>query len=120
MLSDARRWSQQLERIDALSRKLSRSRDVHSVAEAVASEIASVIDWHGLRFFVVGRDEQSLEAIVLRSTVPHYARETPDLLKIEIGKGLAGHVAASRVGEIVTDVRAGPARGKDPGHRRRG
>ena len=95
MLSDARRWSQQLERIDALSRQLSRSRDVHSVAEAVASQIASVIDWHGLRFFVV-RDEQTLEAIVLRSTVPHYARETPELLRIQVGKGLAGHVAASR------------------------
>ena len=110
MLSDARRWSQQLERIDALSRKLSRSRDVHSVAEAVASEIASVIDWHGLRFFVVGKDEQTLEAVVLRSTVPHYAGETPEKLRIQIGKGLAGAVAATRVGEIVPDVR-GDARG---------
>lgn len=50
LLSDARRWSQQLERIDALSRQLSRSRDVHSVAEAVANQVSSVIDWHGLRF----------------------------------------------------------------------
>ena len=52
-LSDAHRWSQQLERIDALSRRLNRSRDVAAVADAVASEIATVIDWHGLRFFVV-------------------------------------------------------------------
>ena len=115
MLSDARRWSQQLERIDALSRKLSRSRDVHSVAEAVASEIASVIDWHGLRFFVVAKDEQTLEAVVLRSTVPHYAKETPELLRIQVGKGLAGHVAASRVGEIVPDVRQDPRGAKIPG-----
>jgi diguanylate cyclase (GGDEF)-like protein len=115
MLSDARRWSQQLERIDALSRQLSRSRDVHSVAEAVASQIASVIDWHGLRFFVVGKDEQSLEAVVLRSTVPHYANETPEVLRIQIGKGLAGAVAATRVGEIVPDVRQDPRGAKIPG-----
>jgi diguanylate cyclase (GGDEF)-like protein len=114
-LSDARRWSQQLERIDALSRKLSRSRDMLSVAEAVASEIKSVIDWHGLRFFVVGKDEQTLQAVVLRSTVPHYAAETPDKLQIQIGKGLAGHVAASRVGEIVPDVRADMRGAKIPG-----
>ena len=105
LLSDARRWSQQLERIEALSRKLSRSRDVLSVAEAVASEIKSVIDWHGLRFFIVSRDEQTLEPIVLRSTVRHYAHETPQRLRIQIGHGLAGHVAASRVAEIVPDVR---------------
>jgi diguanylate cyclase (GGDEF)-like protein/excisionase family DNA binding protein len=115
LLSDARRWSQQLERIEALSRKLSRSRDVLSVAEAVASEIASVIDWHGLRFFIVERDEQTLQAVVLRSTVPHYASETPEQLRIPIGHGLAGHVAASRVAEIVSDVRADSRGAKIPG-----
>src|SRR4029079_8951582 len=54
-VSEARRWSQQLERIEALSRRLSRSRDVASVADAGASEIASAIAWHGLRFFVAAR-----------------------------------------------------------------
>jgi len=114
LLSDARRWSQQLERIEALSRKLSRSRDVRSVAEAVASEINSVIDWQGLRFFVVSKDQQTLEAVVLRNTVPHYANETPERLRIQIGRGLAGHVAASRVAEIVPDVRHDPRGAKIP------
>ncbi|MEP7379287.1 MAG: EAL domain-containing protein [Chloroflexota bacterium] len=104
-LSDARRWSQQLERIDALSRRLNRSRDVAAVADAVASEIASVIDWHGLRFFVVERGDM-LRAIALRSTVSHYANETPEMLQIRVGQGLAGSVAATRVAEIVADVRA--------------
>jgi diguanylate cyclase (GGDEF)-like protein len=115
LLSDAHRWSQQLERIDALSRQLSRSRDVLAVAEAVGSEIASVIDWHGLRFFVVTKDQQYLQAVVLRSTVPHYSSATPELLKIQIGRGLAGHVAASRVAEIISDVRADPRGAKIPG-----
>ena len=114
LLSDARRWSQQLERIEALSRRLSRSRDVLSVAEAVASEIASVIDWHGLRFFAMARDGETLKAVVLRSTVSHYANETPDRLRVRIGQGLAGHVAASRVAEIISDVRADPRGSKIP------
>ena len=106
-LSDARRWSQQLERIDALSRRLNRSRDVAAVADAVASEIATVIDWHGLRFFVVEADN-TMRAIALRSTVPHYANETPGMLLIRVGQGLAGSVAATRQAEIVSDVRADP------------
>ena len=115
LLSDARRWSQQLERIDALSRQLSRSRDVLSVAEAVASQVASVIDWHGLRFFVVARDNETLQAVVLRSTVPHYANQRPEDFQLKIGQGLAGHVAASRVAEIISDVRADPRGAKIPG-----
>ena len=114
LLSDARRWSQQLERIEALSRKLSRSRDVRSVAEAVASEINSVIDWQGLRFFIVSKDQLFLEAVVLRNTVAHYANETPERVRIQIGRGLAGHVAASRVAEIVPDVRHDPRGAKIP------
>jgi diguanylate cyclase (GGDEF)-like protein/excisionase family DNA binding protein len=113
--SDARRWSQQLERIDALSRELSRSRDVLSVAEAVAREIASVIDWHALRFFVVEPDHRTLRPVVLRSTSAHYAGETPELLRIPIGHGLAGHVAASRVAELVSDVRADTRGARIPG-----
>ena len=113
-LSDARRWSEQLERIDALSRRLNRSRDVAAVADAVASEIASVIDWHGLRFFVVEADD-TLCAIALRSTVPHYANETPGMLRIRVGQGLAGSAAASRKAEIVADVRADPRGFKIPG-----
>ncbi len=104
--SDAQRWGRQLERIDALSRELSRSRDVLSVAEAVAREIASVIDWQALRFFVVEPDGKTLRPIVLRSTSPHYASERPEQLRIRIGQGLAGHVAASREAELVADVRA--------------
>ncbi len=114
LVSDARRWSEQLERIGALSRELSRSRDVVSVAEAVAREIASVINWHALRFFVVDAD-QMLRPIVLRSTTSHYAGETPDRFRISVGQGLAGHAAASREAEIVPDVRADPRGARIPG-----
>jgi len=63
----------------------------------------------------VARDEQTLKAVVLRSTVAHYADQTPERLRIQIGSGLAGHVAASRVPEIISDVRHDPRGAKIPG-----
>ena len=113
---EARRWSQQLERIEALSRRLSRSRDVASVADAVASEIASVIDWHGLRFFVVGarRPDAARDRAAQHRAALH-PRDGQKLLQVQIGQGLAGHVAASRVAEIVPDVRNDPRGFKIPG-----
>ena len=97
LLAETRRWSEQLERIEALTATLSRSREVGDVADAVAREIDSVIDWHGLRFYVLKEDGQTLEPIKLRSKVSHYAHETPDLVRLSLGKGLGGHIAASGV-----------------------
>lgn len=104
LLRGARRWSEQLERIEALSRKLSRSRATEEVAEAVATEVASVIDWHGLRFYVLAADGETLEPIKLRSRVPHYQHETPELVQLRLGHGLGGHIAQSGVAELIPDA----------------
>jgi diguanylate cyclase (GGDEF)-like protein len=104
LLRGANRWSEQLERIEALSRKLSRSRATDEVAEAVATEIASVIDWHGLRFYVLAADGETLEPIKLRSRVPHYQHETPALVRLSLGHGLGGHIAQSGVAELIPDA----------------
>ena len=115
LLAETRRWSEQLERIEALTATLSRSREVGDVADAVAREIDSVIDWHGLRFYVLKEDGQTLEPIKLRSKVSHYAHETPDLVRLSLGKGLGGHIAASGVPEIINDAARDPRGSWIPG-----
>lgn len=115
LLAETRRWSDQLERIEALSGQLSRSRAVGDVAEAVAREVESVIDWHGLRFYVLEPDGATLEPIVLRSKVAHYAHETPDLVRLRLGQGLAGHIAASGSAEIIRDAARDPRGARIPG-----
>jgi diguanylate cyclase (GGDEF)-like protein/excisionase family DNA binding protein len=115
LLAETRRWSEQLERIEALTAQLSRSRAVSDVAHAVAREIDSVIDWHGLRFYVLEADGQTLEPIKLRSKVEHYAHETPDLVRLRLGKGLGGHIAASGVPEIINDAARDPRASRVPG-----
>ena len=109
------RWSRQLERIEALSRELNRSRAVSAVAEAVASQIESVIDWHGLRFYLLADDGVTLEPIKLAFKVDHYARHTPDLVRLRLGEGLGGHIAATGVAEIVNDAAHDPRTRRIPG-----
>jgi diguanylate cyclase (GGDEF)-like protein/excisionase family DNA binding protein len=115
LLAETQRWSEQLERIEALTAQLSRSRAVGDVADAVAREIDSVIDWHGLRFYVLDADGQTLEPIKLRSKVDHYARETPDLVRLRLGEGLGGHIAASGVAEVINNAALDPRGALIPG-----
>jgi diguanylate cyclase (GGDEF)-like protein/excisionase family DNA binding protein len=115
LLAETRRWSDQLERIEALGRQLNRSRDMRAVAEAVAAQVDTVIDWHGLRFYVLAEDGETLEPIVLRGKVGYYASETPDMVRLRLGLGLGGHIARSRVAEIVPDVLHDPRMHNIPG-----
>jgi diguanylate cyclase (GGDEF)-like protein/excisionase family DNA binding protein len=108
LLSETRRWSEHLEGIEALSRELNRSRAVSEVGQAVAREIDAVIDWDGIRFYVLQPDRVTLEAVTLQARVPYYADETPELVRLRIGEGLGGHIAASRLAEIIPDVLRDP------------
>jgi diguanylate cyclase (GGDEF)-like protein/excisionase family DNA binding protein len=115
LLAETQRWSEQLERIEALTAQLSRSRAVGDVADAVAREIDSVIDWHGLRFYILDADGQTLEPIKLRSKVDHYAHETPELVRLRLGQGLGGHIAASGIAEIINNAASDPRGSRIPG-----
>lgn len=115
LLEETRRWSEQLERIQALGRRLNRSRDVRAVAEAVAREMEEVIDWHGLRFYYLEPGSDILEPIVLRARVAHYAGETPDQVRLRLGLGIGGAIAVSGQGEIIPNVLNDPRMHHVPG-----
>jgi diguanylate cyclase (GGDEF)-like protein/excisionase family DNA binding protein len=115
LLRETVRWSQQLERIESLSRELNRSRAVLAVAEAVASQVESVIDWQGLRFYLLADDGVILEPIKLAYKVDHYAGHTPDLVRLRLGEGLGGHIAAAGVAEIINDAAHDPRTRQIPG-----
>ncbi len=108
LLATSRRWSEHLEGIEALSRQLNRSRDVTGVGETVAEKIGDIIDYDGLRFYVLQADGITLDAIALRARVDYYASETPELVILKLGEGLGGTIAVAGVAEIVPDVLADP------------
>jgi diguanylate cyclase (GGDEF)-like protein/excisionase family DNA binding protein len=115
LLADAHRWSEHLEGIEALSRELNRSRGVAEVGEAVARGIDAVIDWDGVRFYVLQPDGETLEATTLRARVPYYADETPEMVRLRLGEGLGGTLAAARRAEVVGNVLHHPRMQDIPG-----
>jgi diguanylate cyclase (GGDEF)-like protein/excisionase family DNA binding protein len=108
LLATSRRWGEHLEGIEALSRQLNRSRDILGVGETVAEKIGEIIDYDGLRFYVLQPDGETLDAIALRARVEYYASETPELVVLKLGEGLGGTIAMAREAEIVPDVLADP------------
>ncbi|HET7676648.1 MAG TPA: GAF domain-containing protein [Candidatus Limnocylindrales bacterium] len=104
LLAEARRWSEQLVGIEALSRQLNRSRSVQEVSDIVAREIGGLIDYDGLRLYLLQPDGETLEAVAIDGRVDHYADETPELLRLRLGEGLGGTIARSGIGEIIPDV----------------
>jgi hypothetical protein len=74
----------------------------------VAEKIGDIIDYDGLRFYVLQPDGETLDAIALRSRVEYYANETPELVVLRLGEGLGGTIALARQAEIVPDVLADP------------
>jgi diguanylate cyclase (GGDEF)-like protein/excisionase family DNA binding protein len=106
LLAQARRRTEELQAIEALARELNRSRTVQEVGDIVARGIGSLIDYDGLRFYVLQPDGQTLEAITLFGRVDYYADETPDLVRLNMGEGLGGTIARAGVGELIGNVLA--------------
>jgi GAF domain-containing protein len=114
LLATSRRWSEHLEGIEALSRQLNRSRDIGGVGETVAEKIGEIIDYDGLRFYVLQPDGETLEAIALRARVDYYASERRSW-SAQARRGLGGTIAVAGTAEIVPDVLADPRMQDIPG-----
>jgi diguanylate cyclase (GGDEF)-like protein len=108
LLTQSTRWTGHLEGIEALSRALNRGRDVQSVADLLAREIDKLIEWDGLRFYVLQPDGVTLEAVTLHAKVPEYASETVEGVRLALGEGLGGTIAQTRIAEIIPDVLRDP------------
>ncbi|MBA2255151.1 MAG: EAL domain-containing protein, partial [Chloroflexi bacterium] len=109
------RWTGHLEGIEALFRALNSGRDVNSVAELLAREIDKLIDWDGLRFYVLQDDGITLEPVTIVSKVPEYAAETAEGVRLRLGEGLSGIIARSGVAEVIPDVLRDPRMVVAPG-----
>jgi diguanylate cyclase (GGDEF)-like protein/excisionase family DNA binding protein len=106
-------WAAQLQSIQQLGARLSRLTNVNEVGLAIANELRQLIDYHNVRVYRLF--EGDLVPIAMRGQVGEYVDETPEQLKVAIGEGITGWVAANKVPQNLPDAANDPRADTIPG-----
>ncbi len=106
-------WAAQLQSIQQLGARLNRLSDVAAIGAAIATELRELIDNHNVRVYRIYGDD--LIPVALLGQVGEYEGETMDQLRVKVGTGITGWVAAHRVAEYLPDASADPRADTIPG-----
>ena len=106
-------WAAQLQSIQQLGARLNRLSTVAEIGQAIATELRQLIDYHNARVYrLVG---QELIPVAMQGQVGEYVDETPDQLRVTVGEGITGWVAANRIAQNLGDAAADPRASTIPG-----
>ena len=106
-------WAAQLQSIQQLGARLNRLSTVTEIGQAIATELRQLIDYHNARVYrLVG---QELIPVAMQGQVGEYVDETPDQLRVTIGEGITGWVAANRIAQNLGNAAADPRASTIPG-----
>ncbi|MEA2653292.1 MAG: hypothetical protein QOI37_519 [Chloroflexota bacterium] len=106
-------WAAQLQSIQQLGARLSRLSSVADIGRSIATELRQLIDYHNARVYrLVGSD---LIPVAMLGQVGEYTDETPDQLRVRMGEGITGWVAANRLAQNLGDAAADPRAHTIPG-----
>ena len=106
-------WAAQLQSIQQLGARLNRLSSVSEIGQAIATELRQLIDYHNSRVYrLVG---QELIPVAMQGQVGEYVDETPDQLRLTIGEGITGWVAANRTAQNLGDAASDPRASTIPG-----
>jgi diguanylate cyclase (GGDEF)-like protein len=106
-------WAAQLQSIQQLGARLSRLSSVHEIALAIAAELRQLIDYHNVRVYKVIGDE--LEPVAWRGEIGEYTDEDAEQLRLKVGQGITGWVAANGVAQYLPDAAGDPRARTIPG-----
>jgi len=83
-----------LKMLQSLAGKLNRLNEIKHIAETIAIELRTLIDYHSCRVFVA--DGQDLIPVAARGELSEYENETQEILMTRFGEGITGTAAATR------------------------
>ncbi len=106
-------WAAQLQSIQQLGSRLNRLTVAEDIGNAIATELRDLIDYHNVRVYRI--EGPDLVPVAFRGQVGEYVDETPDQLRIGVGEGITGWVAAHRVAQNLGDAAADPRAQTIPG-----
>lgn len=105
---EVQEWSDQLQRLQAIMSKLSRSRSVSSIAGIIADELRTLIRYDNCRVWVLQEGTSDLVPLAVVSSSHEYSVEQLEALRIELNQGITGQVASSGTPSNVGDVERDP------------
>jgi GAF domain-containing protein len=79
--------------LQSLTARLNRLNDVSRVGEVIAEELHALIDYHNCRVFIV--EGNDVVPIAFRGDLAAAAPASLDVLRVQVGEGVTGHVAAT-------------------------
>jgi diguanylate cyclase (GGDEF)-like protein len=100
-------WTAQLGSIQQLGARLARLTTEQEIGTAIANELDQLVTYHNVRVYRL-RDDGWLVPVAIRGLLGEFRDETPDQLRIRLGEGITGWVAAHRVPQYLPDAAHDP------------
>jgi diguanylate cyclase (GGDEF)-like protein len=109
LADSTRTLAERLRAISELAGRLNRLQDAHGVARAIVAEAGRLIDYDTIRVYVVDHETGMCEPIAFHGTFQGASNPDMAALRVPVGKGLTGWVAAHgktvRLGDAGSDSR---------------
>ena len=109
LADSTRTLAERLRAISELAGRLNRLQDARGVARAIVAEARRLIDYDSIRVYVVDHETGMCEPVAYHDTIQGSSSPGLTTLRVPIGKGLAGWVAAHgktlRLGDAGSDPR---------------
>jgi diguanylate cyclase (GGDEF)-like protein len=106
-------WAAQLQSIQFLGARLSRLTSMRDIGDAIASELHRLIDYHNVRVYRV--DGEDLVPVAWQGQIGEYFEETEEQLRLRVGEGITGWVAAHGTPAYLPDAAHDPRARTIPG-----
>ena len=108
-------WSAQLEAVQSVAAQLTRLTDVKEVSAALCNQTQRVVAFDNARVYVLHADGRTLDPVAFRPHAREYHGESASDLRVTVGEGITGWVAATGQQLIVDDAANDPRAVQVPG-----
>jgi diguanylate cyclase (GGDEF)-like protein len=101
-------WSAQLDAVQSVAAQLTRLTSVAAVSAALCTQTHRVVAFDNARVYVMNEDGRTLDAVAFRPHAAEYEGESAAGLRVRVGEGITGWVAATGRPLNVRDAAADP------------
>jgi diguanylate cyclase (GGDEF)-like protein len=100
--------------VQATSARMNGAKSVDAVGRAIVEEVGAIVDYHNARVYLIERGDDMVP-IAFEGKVGAYEKVDWDLLRMKVGEGFTGWVAANGVPLCIPDANADPRGSQIPG-----